>query len=668
MRLRAKLLLLFFGCGVLPMILLGIINYAMSVRAVRNLVRHDTEERALRVARVFAESLNDRETNLIELASAPSLRAYLKQARLKQAHSENAAQRPDGRARAAAVPDDVRTDVGAFFREYREYYAALTCLDADGQALFRLATNLPDANRLEPIFQTQEQAARYLSDDVRAWRASSPTAKQVQHTAVAREPFGAGIRYIVPVLEDGAPQGAIVAEVKLNSLFRDAESGYVETMPPLTAPERSDALTNHYSIVLDGDGEIMYHTNSALRFQAVALAMPYFAPVADVMRAAARDGRKAGVKFFNDADGREWLAAFRPLGDFHLAIAVVENYSSAIAGVRRAGEVGVLISILATSLAAVILTLIVGRVTHEIGKVASAAARIAEGKLEQTIAVRANDETRTLAESFNQMSARLREMIARETESKQFEAFMRISAMLTHDLKNAIGALNLLVKNMEREHSNFNARTIRGLRLTADTLRGLVARLTNPAQMLSEERRAARLREFDLGALMREVLARTTSDAMTRDQEQAAEKNPDAFYKLETALPDAPVFVRGDAEQLEKVFENLIINAKEAMHAEDGQLKIAVEENGEKVIVTVSDNGRGMDEEFKNKRLFRPFATTKERGFGLGLYTCREIVEAHGGRITVESTLGIGTTFRVVLPSARNTASNEAIREPTEKI
>ncbi|MDT5263185.1 MAG: hypothetical protein QOC61_2189, partial [Acidobacteriota bacterium] len=69
------------------------------------------------------------------------------------------------------------------------------------------------------------------------------------------------------------------------------------------------------------------------------------------------------------------------------------------------------------------------------------------------------------------------------------------------------------------------------------------------------------------------------------------------------------------------------------------------------VFFSVADTGTGMSEEFVSTRLFRPFATTKNKGIGLGLFTCREIVETHGGRLEVESRVGAGTRFRVVLPS-----------------
>jgi len=66
---------------------------------------------------------------------------------------------------------------------------------------------------------------------------------------------------------------------------------------------------------------------------------------------------------------------------------------------------------------------------------------------------------------------------------------------------------------------------------------------------------------------------------------------------------------------------------------------------------SVGDTGRGMSRQFIDTCLFRPFSTTKKTGIGLGLYTCREVINASGGSIDVESVEGAGTTFRVVLPS-----------------
>jgi signal transduction histidine kinase len=84
-----------------------------------------------------------------------------------------------------------------------------------------------------------------------------------------------------------------------------------------------------------------------------------------------------------------------------------------------------------------------------------------------------------------------------------------------------------------------------------------------------------------------------------------------------------------------------------------GKLTIEAGEAGPgKVFLSVSDTGPGMSSDFVENRLFRPFSTTKRSGVGLGLYTCREVVRANGGAIEVQSKQGVGTTFRVVLPSA----------------
>jgi len=254
--------------------------------------------------------------------------------------------------------------------------------------------------------------------------------------------------------------------------------------------------------------------------------------------------------------------------------------------------------------------------------------------------VRATGETRALAEGFNRMSDQLREMVRREAESKQFESFMRLSAMLTHDLKNAITGLSMLVSNMEVrfDRQEFRADAVLGLRDATEKLNRIVSRLSEPMRSLSGEyRRDAR--PTDLVPVIRRVLA-----------EHAEPSRP--LYEIEARLPEKLV-ATVEAGRVENVIENLVINALEAMGAGGGRLTVEAGEEGERnVFVSVADTGIGMNEEFLKTRLFRPFSTTKTRGVGLGLFTCKEIVETHGGRLEVESKIGAGTRFRVVLPSS----------------
>jgi hypothetical protein len=94
---------------------------------------------------------------------------------------------------------------------------------------------------------------------------------------------------------------------------------------------------------------------------------------------------------------------------------------------------------------------------------------------------------------------------------------------------------------------------------------------------------------------------------------------------------------------------NLVLNAKEATPPE-GQVRIETSQNNGWAMLTVSDNGCGMSPDFLNRSLFRPFKTTKKNGLGIGMFQSKMIIDAHKGRIEVESQPGKGTTFRLLLP------------------
>jgi len=126
--------------------------------------------------------------------------------------------------------------------------------------------------------------------------------------------------------------------------------------------------------------------------------------------------------------------------------------------------------------------------------------------------------------------------------------------------------------------------------------------------------------------------------------------NGDSKVKLLTDLQPLPP-LRVDTEQIQKVITNLILNANEAV-GRTGEIRVTTEEREGWVIFSVSDTGCGMSREFVEHSLFRPFKTTKKQGIGIGLYQSKMIVEAHKGKIEVESEPDRGTTFRVFLPLA----------------
>jgi signal transduction histidine kinase len=331
------------------------------------------------------------------------------------------------------------------------------------------------------------------------------------------------------------------------------------------------------------------------------------------------------------------FAAEAPLPRLGLDVIVSRNESPFISNARRWGLAGFVLALLFAVLAAFLLNRHVRQRSRGMARVTEDLSAIAHGDLDRRILLQSSDDARGIADNINAMTAQLRAQIAREEESRQFDSFVRLSAMLTHDLKNAIEGLSLTVNNMERHFDNeqFRIDAMKGLAIATDKLREIVARLSRPVSSLSGEHK--RPTKTDLVPILKRVIALTAEPMRGK-------------HTIQTKLPDS-LFALVDGPRIEEVAENLILNAIEAM-TESGTLIIEAgpAANGEPSFA-VSDTGPGMSPTFIEQRLFRPFSTTKKNGIGLGLYTCREVIRASGGRIDVESVQGAGTTFRVVLPS-----------------
>jgi putative PEP-CTERM system histidine kinase len=223
-------------------------------------------------------------------------------------------------------------------------------------------------------------------------------------------------------------------------------------------------------------------------------------------------------------------------------------------------------------------------------------------------------------------------------EAREVAAVARISSFVIHDLKNLTTGLSLVVDNAQEHMGNpeFQKDVIRTIGNTLTKMKALMQRLRS-----IPEKSAMQAGVEDIDRLSRETVAELAS---TR-----------AGTSID--YDGSPVFSRVDGEEIRKVIVNMVLNALEACGAQGAVTVRTGRENGG-VCIRISDRGCGMTEDFVKDHLFKPFRTTKEKGLGIGLYQCKQIVEAHGGSIEVKSEAGKGTEFAVFLPAAEGEISS----------
>jgi putative PEP-CTERM system histidine kinase len=227
-------------------------------------------------------------------------------------------------------------------------------------------------------------------------------------------------------------------------------------------------------------------------------------------------------------------------------------------------------------------------------------------------------------------------------ESRQFEAFNRLSAYVIHDLKNILAQQSLIVSNAEKHRHNPDF-----INDVIETVTNSVHRMTRLMEQMRSGVRGMEQEKVALDSLLSEVVA-------GRSKELPA---PHLLTCKERPL------VVADREQLITVFSHIIQNAQEAS-TKTGCVDVRLLCEEDQAVVEIKDNGIGMEEEFLRDRLFKPFDSTKGlTGMGIGAFESREFVRGLGGDIQATSTPGVGSLFRIVLPCVVNDMKRTAVEE-----
>jgi signal transduction histidine kinase len=315
-----------------------------------------------------------------------------------------------------------------------------------------------------------------------------------------------------------------------------------------------------------------------------------------------------------------------------------------------AGAAGIVLAILFSGWAA-------SRVTRPVDQLAAAAREVAAGNWNTRVVVSSNDELGALAESFNRMTAELLQQREQLVRTERVAAWRELARRLAHELKNPLFPLQLTVENLVRARQHSAEQFDEVFRESSSTLLAEIANLKAIISRFSEFSRMPQpqFQPVEVNELVQNV-ARLLRGQLRSPELSSIE------CRMELSENLGPV--AGDPELLHRALSNLALNAMDAM-PQGGLLTLRTGGKGDRVIVEVADTGTGLTAE-ECDRLFTPYYTSKTQGTGLGLAIVQSVISDHGGRISVRSRPGQGTTFVIELP--RNLDKLEKSEFPPESV
>jgi signal transduction histidine kinase len=599
-RMRRTLGLLFLGASVVPLVLVTAIGYVSSRRSIISLLERQTAFSCLEIEERFTRALRRLQDQFVLSARGGGT--------LPEGWGNRVRFR-DGNVDFYFEDLVIQTGLNFMFTE-------LVFADAGGAPRYRIdyqATALQPDGRSGFFLQTDH----FRPEDGEGFE-NAAGMRPAEVRSILPEP-GSGsmvIRMVAPLHAEGRFAGALRASFDASDLLESILA------------EMSLGKDVYHFLVDSRTGVLFSHPDFAKRNQLLEVAIPALGASFAV------DGE--GWRRFRDEEGNSWLCAHRRLPDTPWVVAVAAPLGTLLAPIQRVGWLSLVLVLVVLSGASAIIYFFTRRFRHSLSSLTAAAEGFSSGELQRRVDVRTDDEMGALAGTFNRMATQLQQEIDRREESARFESFHRLSAALTHDLKSSVFSLSLLVDNMDRhlEDPEF-------LRDSASTIRQTLEKMRKTSQRLSERpsRTMMQLETVPLSGLLRTLLK--SSGIVDHPNIELAEDI------------DPEVTVVADPSEMERLLLNLLHNGVEAM-PEGGTLRVSCTRNQDGgVVVVIEDTGVGMTPEFLRDRLFRPFASTKERGVGLGLHDCKEIVDRHHGRIEVESRPGDGTRFTVTLSVER---------------
>jgi signal transduction histidine kinase len=248
----------------------------------------------------------------------------------------------------------------------------------------------------------------------------------------------------------------------------------------------------------------------------------------------------------------------------------------------------------------------------------------------------AQDEVSALIIQYNDMVEKLEDSKVKLVKLERESAWREMARQVAHDIKNPLTTMKLSMQQLDRLSGNPE----QAAAYLRKAITRLIEQIDSLAQIASEFSMFANLDIREKPPMELNNVVESVYDLFSEQQN----------VSLELKMPDELFIINGDKNHLIRVFNNLVINAIQAVPSDrKGRIVVSLSKRDNKAVVRINDNAGGIPPEIR-ERVFEPNFTTKTSGSGLGLAICRKIVESHDGEIYFETRDDDGTDFFVELP------------------
>jgi nitrogen fixation/metabolism regulation signal transduction histidine kinase len=350
------------------------------------------------------------------------------------------------------------------------------------------------------------------------------------------------------------------------------------------------------------------------------------------------------IQWTSDAASAETFHALPLFGRSKELLAVLlvgSSRAELVLLTRRIVTIAAVVAAVAIFIGLLVSFWVASRITRPVEELAAGAHEVATGRWDTRIDVRGTDEIGQLATAFNDMTRTLAVQKEKLVQTERVAAWRELARRLAHELRNPLFPMQITLENMQRAKQLDSKQFLEVFNESTATLKTELANLNTIVGRFS-----------DFSKMPTPQFVKVNVNEVLRSALRLFEAQFNAVGKptitTELFLTDPLPEIDADPDLLHRAFQNLVLNALDAMPA-GGTLTLRTFERDRNVRIEVTDTGKGLTPE-ECSRLFTPYYTTKQQGTGLGLAIVQSVVSDHHGTISVTSDEGRGTSFKIELP------------------